>query len=146
MQCDMCGKDAELYQVKIEGTEMKVCSSCSGYGKIIRKVVVKKVEPRKPKVKEPEVQEIVVKNYSDIVRNARERKGLKQEELSKILNLKTSLLQNMERGKYKPSVEMAKKLEKELHVKLIEVLKNEVFVQQTGKDSSFTLGDFIKKK
>ena len=117
MQCDMCGSDSELFQTKIEGTEMKVCQKCSKYGKIIRRVIVKKIEKKKRIRDEPEVVDVVVKNYSQLIKNAREEKSKTQEELAKLLNLKTSLLTNMERGKYKPSVAMAQKLEKELHIK-----------------------------
>lgn len=84
MGCDICGKEGELLQAKIEGTVMSVCSGCAKYGKVIRQAVVEKIEVKKPKFKieKEESVEIVALNYSEIIKNAREKKGLKQEELA----------------------------------------------------------------
>ena len=38
MQCDMCGKLAPLAVAEIEGIELNVCSNCSGFGKVIRRL------------------------------------------------------------------------------------------------------------
>ncbi len=46
MTCDMCGKDVNLFKIKIENAIMNVCDSCSKFGKIFSEVVEKKVEKK----------------------------------------------------------------------------------------------------
>ena len=50
----------------------------------------------------------------------RKLKGLTQEEFANKLNQKASVVHKMERGEFKPSLEMAKKLEGLLNITLIE--------------------------
>ncbi len=37
MNCDICGRDALLYTVLVEGSELKVCERCSASGKVIKR-------------------------------------------------------------------------------------------------------------
>lgn len=144
MGCDMCGKDGELFSAHIEGTEMQVCRTCSQYGTSVRKIIIKKIAP-KQKFEAQESIEIVMKDYAYKIRYAREKKMLTQEDFAKQLNVKLSHLQGMENGKIKPSVVLAKKLEKLLHIPLVDVLREEEFTQKQDKTEGFTFGDFIKK-
>ena len=149
MQCDMCGKDAELYLTRIEGTELNVCKGCSRFGTVISEP--KKVEPKKKKKKpvkeEPEIIEAVVENYPQLVKSKREKLGLKQEELAAKLAERTSLLQKIETGNFTPSLKMAGKLEKHLGIKLIEKIEDKPGQQtQKSKGKKLTIGDIIKLK
>ena len=145
----MCGKDAELYLTRIEGTELNVCKSCSSFGTVISEP--KKVEPNKRKKKpvkeEPEIIESVVENYPQLVKSKREKLGLKQEELAAKLAERTSLLQKIETGNFTPSLKMAAKLEKHLGIKLIEKIEDKPSQQtQKSKGKKLTIGDIIKLK
>ena len=35
INCDMCGRDTQLFKADIEGTILNVCGNCSRFGKII---------------------------------------------------------------------------------------------------------------
>lgn len=148
--CDMCGKETELlFRTLIEGVEISVCKQCSSFGKVIMQV---KLEQERPAVKkqiaetkqEPEVIDVIVEDYAEIIRKAREKLNLKQEELALKINERESLIQNMERGKIKPSLGLARKLEKFLNIKLIETFEDSKTDLQKIKGEDMTIGDFIK--
>ena len=54
------------------------------------------------------------------IRNKRDELGLKQEDFAKMLNEKESIIHKLETGEFKPSLKLAKKLEKKFGLKLIE--------------------------
>lgn len=154
MQCDMCGKETDvLYKTEIEGAVMYVCKECSKFGKVLSVkrsfAEKKKVEKKKERKVEPEVDivEEIVDDYNTIVKNAREKRGLKQEELAKKISEKVSLIQKIETGDIEPSIKVARKLEKFLKIKLIETIRLEKTKPKTTKESGkLTIGDIIEVK
>lgn len=144
----MCGKEAELVQAIVEGTMLSVCSNCAKYGNVIevRKPEIKK--ERKAIVKEElEIIEIVVKDYAEKIKKAREAKELTQEKLAKAIAEKESVIQNLESAQLRPSLKLARKLEQFLHVKLIDTHKEEASKKKFDlKDKSLTIGDLLKIK
>jgi len=149
MQCEMCGFETDkLFRTKIEGVAMTVCNKCAKFGKFLGplrihsdgKPVDKKLPP--PPVHE-DVLEIVVDNYSQLIKNAREKLDIKQEELAKKIAEKESLITKMESGSFTPSLALAKKLEKFLKIKLIDELKDSRQIPTKTKSKGFTIGDFI---
>ncbi len=152
MQCDMCGQELEvLFLTEIEGTKLNVCKNCSRYGKII-KSVSERVEQEKKKFAEkftkpsqPELIEYIVPDYSRRVRAAREKLGMMQEAFAKKISEKESLLNKIERGSMEPSIPLAKKLEKILGIKLIDVYESgEEKPKARGASEGLTIGDIIK--
>lgn len=148
--CDMCGKDTELFMAEVEGTRMNVCKGCGAFGKIFRKVAPPKPIVQKPRIvqeEEPEIIDAIVENYSQIIKGKRESLGMTQKEFARFISERESLLQNMETGKFEPPIKMAKKLEKALNVKLIEeVVEKKPVMAQNSASEGLTLGDFIKKR
>ena len=157
--CAVCGKKVdELYKAEIEGTEMIACTDCAKFGRIIHPI--KLVTPKQQKKEEkkqastarvietlPEVEERVVFNYAEIVRNARQKSGLNQEDFAKKLNEKLSVMKHIEQGSMVPSLKIAKKIEIACNVKLIEEAEAEKVVLQSGMTPGpVTLGDMIKRK
>ena len=142
--CDMCGKDTTLVTAQIEGTNLSVCKSCASYGKIVRrpKPISKKRYDRPQK--EEKIEKIIA-NYASIIKTKRESMGLKQKEFAKVLAEKESLIHKIESGNLKPSLTLARKMEKQLHLKLIEEMKMEK-VELKKTDAGFTIGDMIKTK
>lgn len=145
--CDMCGKQA-VYRASVEGAELNVCENCVKYGKVIREV---KPEPKVRFVKkeakvEPEPIQVIVPNYAELVRQAREKKGLKQKQLAKTISEKESLIHKLETGKYEPSIKIAEKLERFLKIKLIQELDDNIEVPAAKKSEGYTIGDLIKVK
>jgi putative transcription factor len=147
----MCGKkDIEVVAL-VEGTELKVCSDCSKYGKTIRKVrPIEQIKPsiktQKPIIEEPEVIEKIVEGYGQLIKNAREKLNLTQEDFGKKINEKSSIIHSLESEHHEPSLELAKKLERLLKIKLIEQEKIENKSFSSSKGSQLTIGDIIKIK
>jgi putative transcription factor len=155
--CDMCGKTQEtLLKAKIEGTQLDVCSSCARFGEVIEKPRIRtkhfsgKTQEKAPRPKRKEVLNIITADYAEKIRKAREKMGLTQEEFSKRLNERWSIMQKVEAGQFKPSIEMARKLEKALKIILVEAYDDAkevpIAAAQKTKGQGFTLGDFIKKR
>ncbi|MBN1175550.1 TIGR00270 family protein, partial [Candidatus Woesearchaeota archaeon] len=123
--CEMCGLSVgSLVSAKIEGTIMKVCPNCARYGAQLETPSQRvnnftKSRPKRTFV-DPDENKVIVKNYSSLVKNAREKSKLKQEQVAKELNEKESLIHSIESGNLKPSFKTARKLEKFFHIKLIE--------------------------
>lgn len=147
----MCGKKTDLYAAIIEGTELNVCINCAKFGKILREV--KKPEPikrKKEKVtekpEEPKIVEVIVEDYAEKIRKAREKLGLKQKDFAKKISERASLVHNFETGKIEPSLKIAQKLEKLLKIKLIEEVEEKKEKATKAKSEEFTVGDFIKVK
>ena len=145
MNCELCGSKPAVYDSEIEGTWMKVCQDCSKFGKTKKPSVVKMViKEKRPEIVEPEF--ILVKGYGSMVKRAREKLGLKQEEMAKRLNERESLLHQIESEHFKPGVILARKLERELRIKILDEVKESDEGIAPNKDGgSFTLGDMMKK-
>jgi putative transcription factor len=148
MTCEMCGSETKTVFALVEGVELRVCQKCASFGKLVSKPRFSRkepVKPAKPKQKEKEIIEVIVPDYSTLIRVKREKMGLKQTEIAKFLSEKESIIHKMESGSYVPSIELAKKLEKQLGIKLIE--EKEIEPQNTKASSNiYTIGDMIKVK
>lgn len=154
--CEMCGKESELFVTEVEGTRMNVCSGCAGFGKKIgrvRPVISERKQRQQQKFEaaqqEPEIIQMIVSDYSKIIRQKREQMGMKQKEFARFLAEKESLVHSLEVGKIQPPMEMAAKFERMLNIKLIEDVEEtrpEPAKTLDEDGESFTLGDFIKKK
>jgi len=160
--CEMCGRKPSIYTCEVEGTMMKVCEDCARFGGVKGKSNVRIVvqEAKKPVSNEPEY--IFVQGYGSIVKNAREKLDLKQEDFAKKINEHKSLVHQVEIEHIKPSIIFARKLERALNIKIVEEVKKEKYeaeedsksLNSTGKLTSkpkgdgLTLGDMmnVRKK
>jgi len=144
----MCGREASLFRVKIEGAVLSVCKGCCSFGSIISAISEPRAEVRRHIIQaKPEIIEVVVSDFSNIVRRVREKLGLNQEDFAKKISEKESLVHKIETGHFVPSLDTARKLEKVLGVKLIEeVGEASSSVQSKEKSESLTLGDVVKIK
>jgi len=151
MQCDICGSEEILYKTNIEGTILNVCKSCSRFGEVISAVKVESKKEKGKKIKEvekepeKEIIEIVVSDFADRIRKKREKLGLKQEDFAKKINEKESIVHKLETGEFKPSLDLARKLERILGIILIEQYEEEGKITKT-ETSELTVGDLIKIK
>lgn len=153
MQCDMCGKETGLIHALIEGSELDVCETCIKFGKPMprpRKIeIVPRLAPKslpRPVLKSnsPQYYLAVADNYADIIRQKRDSLGLKQEDLAKLINEKSSLLQKVESNHFKPNLPLARKLESFLKIKLIEQKEEEDVKADNRKSDGMTIGDLIQ--
>ncbi|MEK6916137.1 MAG: multiprotein bridging factor aMBF1 [Nanoarchaeota archaeon] len=143
MNCEMCGSESGILPVLVEGVELKVCNNCASFGQKLRKPVLKKrFVPQKPEI---EIIDVVVENFPAIIKEKREKMGLKQNEFAKYLAERESLIHKMESGSYIPPLDIAKKLERQLNITIIET--KEVKSKSLKSESKdLTIGDMIKTK
>lgn len=156
MQCNMCGKESLLKEVKIEGVVMNVCMACAKYGEIINKPDYSSKKYAKfnsnnfkNKKNDLDEKESLVSNYGSLIKNKREKLGMKQEDLAKMLSEKESLIHRIEASSPAIGFGLAKKIQKALNIKLIQDnSQNKSALSSNSKDEaeSMTLGDLIKSK
>ncbi|MEM4267798.1 MAG: multiprotein bridging factor aMBF1 [Candidatus Woesearchaeota archaeon] len=157
MQCEMCGKEAQLYNAEIEGSILSVCKSCGGFGKLIgpiKKQEQQKLQSTKESKKEKpalgslkqdkEIIQVIVEDYSTRIKQKREQLGLKQEELAKMLAEKESLIQKMEAGQFEPSIALARKIEKTLKITLVEQHEETHDKKFSARKEQLTVGDLLQ--
>ena len=140
--CDMCGKQGGLVTAEVEAVDMNVCQNCVRFGKVKRKADSVRV-PQKKMHQEPSFR--VMGNYASVLRQAREKQGLSQEDFARFLQEKESIVAKWEQGRMPPSVEIARRLEKTLGVSLVvEDMEQSFERDKNVRADGFTLGDFIK--
>lgn len=88
----------------------------------------------------------IATDYDDRIRNARESRGLSQEELADQLNEKASLIRKLERGDTLPTDDIQRKLESELDITLVEGESADDADWDSGDAGTMTLGDVVKRK
>lgn len=145
MNCEMCGTSGELLRAVIEDAELKVCSNCSMFGKVIGKVMTAmpdKHEKHLPKKDEKILA--IVENYGGLIKQKREQLKLSQKDFAKKLAVKESLIRKIEVGAVEPDIELALKLEKLMGLKLIKEKEEETITIPKTKMDELTVGDFIK--
>jgi putative transcription factor len=140
----MCGKESELILVELEGTRLNVCENCAKYGKRI-KIMPKARQIIPQKKVEVEDKRRVKDGIGEMIKSKRESLGLKQMELAKMLAEKESIIHKIESGTYRPSIDLARKMEKQLGLKLIEeVVEGDVEIKT--EKGVLTIGDMLKVK
>lgn len=145
----MCGSDKDLFKCKIEDSFLNVCRNCSQYGEVINKIEKPKpAEEEKSStiVERGEIIQIIIPNYSKVVKNKREQLGLKQKELAKKIAEKESVIHQIESGHMEPPMELARKLERFLKVRLVAQYEEKGVSTKTEETQSMTIGDLIKRK
>lgn len=140
----MCGKEADLVLVSVEGVEMNLCSGCSKFG-VIKKGFFQSDQKPSSKIRKDEPEFNLVANFASLIKSSREKKNLNQEDFAKFLNERVSFVAKWESGKLRPSVDTARRLERLLGLKLVEGVTEKSFEQEKSrKNNEFTLGDFVK--
>lgn len=153
-QCEICGKATALCKCIIEGCEMSVCNVCSKYGERtsdfsmpsnIKNKDAKKEKPME-RNKESEKEIAVSSGAGSRIKDARERKGLTQDQLAKAVAEKSSVIQRIESGHMAPAIATAEKLEKFLGIKIVEEVEAAEIRKEAPGDEGFTIADLLKKK
>ena len=144
--CELCGRKAELVDAIVEGSLISVCSNCSKFGVIVKKKETPKESIRFTRLPEDEVNEFVVDDYSAKTKSAREKSGLTQEELARKLNIKESVVHKIESKSLIPSLDLARKLEIVLKIKLIERSRGYEKKNISFKNKDLTIGDLVNLK
>ncbi len=147
--CEICGKRTARAVILIEGAKMLACGGCMRGGKVIHRL---SFEEKGSVVAAPaskvQAEEEVVDDYAPRIRKARQKMGLPVAVVAERINEKRSHLEAVESGRIRPTLATARKLEKELNIKLVEKPRVEVApsVSKKAKFSEPTLADMIETK
>lgn len=143
--CELCGRSAQLVGAVVEGTMLSLCQNCSKFGNVVS---IPK-SPLRAKVTQKIIEidkylEEIVPDYSDKIKTAREYLKLDQQALALKINEKLSTLQRIESGKLTPTVSTARKLEKELGIRIVDKYNIPKDNKLNIKNEKLTIGDIIK--
>lgn len=117
--CELCGSSSDsLKKVKIEGTKLKVCDSCADMGEEVGSSSNKKRKKKKKSRTKRSSDKVLVSNYGEKIKEARESEQLSISEVADDLNEKESLLRKLESQDLKPDKPLANKLSKKFGVTL----------------------------
>ena len=165
MECEVCGR--RIYgssrDVTIDGAKLTVCSECASFYSSSWKLeqrtrlitsrpnIERRLPSSKPKQLVIAEEMELAEDYSRRIRQAREKLGLSQKDLGKILSEKASFLQKLETSKAVPDEKLIKKLENTLKIKLLAPPPSTILSKGllSQKPHELTLGDmayFRKKK
>ena len=151
MQCDMCGRTANLSRAIVEGSMLSVCDNCVRFGNVIE--VEKRAEKYKKEMQTPvklvsEETEAIVTDFNTRIKKAREAKNLTQEKLANAIAEKESVIHKLESRQMMPSIKLARKLEQFLHITIVTRLKEHNGGERRKdvnlKDRELTIGDLIE--
>lgn len=125
--CEICGIQIidNGERVYVEGNLLTVCKACSKRGKPSnnQQNIQRKLPARPKKIERPdkitfEDSSILVKNFSEVIRNSRMSKALTHEQLGLLIKERATLLRKIESGSLKPDEELTKKLERFFRINL----------------------------
>lgn len=159
MFCEVCGNEIQGRpgRALVEGATLVVCGDCAGLGTSLPGF------PSRPRARSPTMPRIVpatrshverlprvveeselVPDFPRIIKQAREKQGLSQQQLAFKAKETITMIQKIELGKVEPPTKLSAELEHILRVKLL-APKEEVEIpipplKQSGNEGA-TLGD-----
>ena len=131
-ECEICGAKirGHVHYIQIGASKLRVCEACARYGTAVMEPESEKssfgfrssstMSARRRRMDlcqmdiAIEEQEPVMDDYGRRVKEAREKAGLKQEELARMINEKHSLLRKIENETITPTEEVRMKIERAL--------------------------------
>jgi uncharacterized protein (TIGR00270 family) len=105
-------------KVEIDGAIMVVCAGCSKLGRAHPRPIQASFRPASAPVA-PTAEYDMDPDYNVKIRQAREKMGLSQEDLGRMLNEKPSVIRMVESKKLKPDAVLTRKLTHHLKVTLL---------------------------
>lgn len=156
VRCELCGREIRgvAYRVIVDRAELIVCPSCARGKHVVGVIDFSKPYSARKRAgvgmrrrpRRSEVVEEIVDDYAQLIREAREKMGLTRDVLATMVGEKESTIRRIESGKLQPTIKLAKKLEKVLKIKLIEVYEEEDLYggEGGGGDYELTLGDIAE--
>jgi len=165
--CEMCGREVGVKVAKrvvLEGSQIIVCPEC--YYRLLRKSIIredtersirvsvtttstkKKVVSGEQSISPSQLEKYeVIEKYYQVIKSARERLGWSQEVLASKVGESVGTIKRIESGRLKPSLELARRLERVLKVKLLEpvVVESSKYTQLSSSED-LTVGDLISMR
>lgn len=121
-ECEVCGKTvSNPIRIELDGVILDVCEECMKLGKEIPREKLRAVISRRTIRKEEfEVEEKeMVSDFSKRIRDAREKRNLKQEEAASKMGISPSVLRRIEGG-FKPDEKTLWKIQRFYNINLYE--------------------------
>lgn len=155
LYCEACGAPiaGRPYYAIVDGAEMILCASCylrlsrSGRARLVTRHREESLEKSLERIRRIERKRRVdeyelVEDYAERIRGAREARGWTTAALAQKLRISESLLRKIEQGKMKPSIDLARRIESVLKIKLLEPAEYE---DEEVESEEFypTLGDVV---
>ena len=157
--CEICGAviRGKAYRVTIEGVTLTVCEKC--YARIMARKAeleekrratrnvrlagpaTRRRSPRRPSLYD---QYEIVEDYAERIRRARQKLGWSQAVLAQRVGEKENTIKRIESGRLTPPIDLARKLEKTLRIKLLEPVVDEPVSTSRNEDFTLTLGDIAR--
>jgi putative transcription factor len=146
LYCDICGRGPVRAQILVEGARLLACGACMKSGKILLRF--DESQPAQPAPHSAvETSEEIVEDYGKLIKNAREKAKLPLVVVAERVREKESYLNAIEHERFMPTLEVARKLEKELGIRLVE--KTQTAAGASSGPKTFTeptLADMVEKK
>jgi putative transcription factor len=146
----MCGSNTDSStKVKIEGAVLKVCDSCKDLGKEIKTSSKKRRrKKRSSSTRKRGSGKVLVPDYGDTLKNAREDEQLSIKEVADELNEKESLIKKIENQDLKPDKSLATKLSERFNITLYTnpEVSNHGSATNTSQSKKATLEDIADIK
>ncbi len=125
-RCEICGNTIRgpTDTIEVDGGLFRVCSTCSKLGKSAN-LPQKKQSPRHIISKSESINTIYEDDvelridFNKAIKSAREKKGISQDEMGKLINEKISVIRHLETGTLKPNDMLSRKLERFLKIHLL---------------------------
>lgn len=153
--CEMCGTNGGLQPAIVEGVQMLVCPKCSKYGKLVSETPQGQMHIHtatggfrsNKKVEGP--VEFIVPNAGDLIKAAREKRGMRQVDAARMLNIRESIIHQIEGGNTHQTLDIIKKIEVAFAIKLVGVRSAEEQDDSVPRSKveakALTIGDLINK-
>lgn len=139
INCEMCGREISAragIRVNIEGAVMTLCPTCFARYSSGRRREAGDKAPQSPppsgkKAKPsgesqrkarpgPRIEKYeVVKDFSERIREARERQGMSARDLANMIRESENIVKRIESGKLVPTIELARRIEGVLKIQLV---------------------------
>lgn len=151
LYCDICGKGPVRAQILLEGARMLACGNCMRSGKVVHRFDDEGSVQARPAPATVGGGEEIVDGYGKLIRTAREKAGIPTAVVAERIKERENYIKAIEQERFMPTIAVAKKLEKELNIKLVEKVEKTAAPSLSGKAgfSAPTLADMIdagKKK
>ena len=157
----MCGKKVATRRYMVDKTVMNLGIECSKYGTALDGTAApgtaasmhQNLERRSERMTSRSVFDaqtslVLVDNYGQLIHKAREAKGLSYEQLGNKVSARVPELKHIEAGKLRPSDDVAKKLETELGITLMEKVEGPAPAvsgqKKAGPSAGLTIGDLLR--
>lgn len=162
----MCGSETtDSDVIKVEGAELRVCSSCSTHGTVVESEDDSGEQTTKYSTQSSSTSttdntssadtsetgsldddlDEIVPDYAERLVEAREAMGIGQAELAEEINEKASRVRKVEQGDVLPSDALRKKLERALDVSLVADAEDASWDEESAT-SGVTLGDVVRRE